>query len=69
MVKFLHETYPEGAHYAACGGVGVRNGAAGRIVLPYPAAVEAGAERIGHGVDVMFEDRPHELLKEMGRST
>jgi len=34
MVKFLHETYPEGAHYAACGGVGVRNGAAGRIVLP-----------------------------------
>jgi adenosine deaminase len=28
-------------------------------------AVEAGAERIGHGVDVMFEDRPHELLKEM----
>jgi adenosine deaminase len=29
-------------------------------------AVEvAGAERIGHGVDVMFEDRPFELLREM----
>jgi adenosine deaminase len=29
-------------------------------------AVELGhAERIGHGVDVMAEDRPHELLKEM----
>ena len=29
-------------------------------------AVEvAHAERIGHGVDVMFEDRPYELLKEM----
>jgi len=27
--------------------------------------VEAGAERIGHGTDVMYEDRPHELLKEM----
>ena len=25
----------------------------------------AGAERIGHGVDVMYEDRPHELLKEL----
>jgi adenosine deaminase len=29
-------------------------------------AVEAGkADRIGHGVDVMYEDRPFELLKEM----
>jgi adenosine deaminase len=29
-------------------------------------AVELGhAERIGHGVDIMYEDRPHELLKEM----
>jgi adenosine deaminase len=25
----------------------------------------AGARRIGHGVDVMYEDRPHELLKSM----
>lgn len=30
------------------------------------AAVEQGhAERIGHGVDIMYEDRPYELLKEM----
>ncbi|MBT9331973.1 adenosine deaminase family protein [Paracidobacterium acidisoli] len=30
------------------------------------SAVEQGhAERIGHGVDVMYEDRPYELLKEM----
>src|SRR6202007_592598 len=29
-------------------------------------AVEQGhAERIGHGVDVMYEERPYELLKEM----
>ncbi|MFT4113513.1 adenosine deaminase family protein [Silvibacterium sp.] len=29
-------------------------------------AVEvAGAERIGHGVDVMYEDRPYDLLKEL----
>jgi adenosine deaminase len=25
----------------------------------------AGAERIGHGADVMYEDRPYQLLKEM----
>jgi adenosine deaminase len=25
----------------------------------------AHAERIGHGVDVMHEDRPYDLLKEM----
>ncbi len=29
------------------------------------AVEEAHAERIGHGVDVIYEDRPHELLKEM----
>ena len=29
------------------------------------AVEQAFAERIGHGVDVMYEDRPHELLKEM----
>ncbi|OLC99608.1 MAG: adenosine deaminase [Acidobacteria bacterium 13_1_40CM_4_58_4] len=32
------------------------------------AVEEAKAERIGHGVDVMYEDRPHELLKEMARN-
>jgi adenosine deaminase len=31
------------------------------------AVEEANAERIGHGVDVMYEDHPHELLKEMAR--
>jgi adenosine deaminase len=29
------------------------------------AVDEAHAERIGHGVDVMFEDRPYDLLNEM----
>ncbi len=29
------------------------------------AVEQAHAERIGHGVDVMFEDRPYDLLKEM----
>ncbi|RRA50064.1 hypothetical protein D1Y84_09320 [Acidipila sp. EB88] len=32
------------------------------------AAVEQGhAERIGHGVDIMYEERPAELLQEMAR--
>jgi adenosine deaminase len=29
------------------------------------AVEQAGAERIGHGVDVMYEAHPHELMKEM----
>ena len=33
------------------------------------AVEQAHAERIGHGVDVMYEDRPFELLKEMAQST
>ena len=31
------------------------------------AVEEASAERIGHGVDVMYEDKPEELLKEMAK--
>src|SRR5215472_42015 len=32
------------------------------------AVEEAKAERIGHGVDIMYENHPHELLKEMARN-
>jgi adenosine deaminase len=31
------------------------------------SVMTAGAERIGHGVDIMHEDEPHELLEEMAR--
>jgi len=31
------------------------------------SVMAAGAERIGHGVDIMHEDEPHELLEEMAR--
>jgi adenosine deaminase len=31
------------------------------------AVEQAHAERIGHGVDVMYEERPYELLKEMAQ--
>lgn len=65
MVKFLHELYPN-VHIALHAGE-----LAYGLVPPeglcchIREAVEAGAERIGHGVDVMYEDRPHALLKEM----
>jgi adenosine deaminase len=66
MVGFLHGTYPE-VH------ISLHAGELAPGLVPYEGlcchirqAVEvAHAERIGHGVDVMYEDRPHELLKEM----
>jgi adenosine deaminase len=65
MVKFLHEVYPTVHITLHAGeleyGMVTPDGLCCHIRL----AVEAGAERIGHGVDVMYEDRPHELLKEM----
>lgn len=67
MVKYLHATY-RNVHIALHAGE-----LAYGLVPPaglcchIRLAVEAGAERIGHGVDVMYEDRPHELMKEMAR--
>jgi adenosine deaminase len=66
MVGFLHEIYPK-IH------ITLHAGEIAPGLVPYEGlcchirlAVEQGhAERIGHGVDVMYEDRPHELLKEM----
>ncbi len=66
IVGFLHGLYP-GVHISLHAGE-----LAPGLVTPeglcchIRLAVEiAHAERIGHGVDVMHEDRPYELLKEM----
>src|SRR6202790_621976 len=66
MVGFLHGLYPK-VHISLHAGE-----LAPGLVTPeglcchIRLAVEAAhAERIGHGVDVMYEDRPYELLKEM----
>lgn len=66
MVAFLHGLYPK-AHISLHAGE-----LAPGLVPPeglcchIRLAVEvASAERIGHGVDVMREDRPYDLLKEM----
>ncbi len=66
MTGFLHDLYPK-VH------ISLHAGELAPGLVPYEGlcchirqAVElAHAERIGHGVDVMYEDRPHELLREM----
>jgi len=66
MVGFLHKLYPK-VHITLHAGeiappMVTYEGLCCHIRL---AVEEAGAERIGHGVDIMYEQRPHELLKEM----
>ncbi|MBS1800616.1 MAG: adenosine deaminase [Acidobacteria bacterium] len=66
MLDYLHSVYPK-VHISLHAGE-----LAPGLVTPdglhfhIREAVELGhAERIGHGVDVMYENQPHELLKEM----
>jgi len=66
MLDYLHGQYPQ-VH------ITLHAGELGEVMVPPDGlkfhirmAVEQGhAERIGHGVDVMFEDRPWDLMKEM----
>jgi adenosine deaminase len=66
IVGFLHEIYPK-IH------ITLHAGELAPGLVPYEglcchirlAVEQAHAERIGHGVDIMYEDRPHEILKEM----
>jgi len=66
MVGFLHGLYPK-IH------ISLHAGELAPGLVPYEglcchirlAVEEAHAERIGHGVDVMYEEKPHELLREM----
>jgi adenosine deaminase len=66
MLDFLHGLYPK-IHIA------LHAGELAPGLVPYEGlcchirlAVEQGhAERIGHGVDLTYEDRPYELLSEM----
>lgn len=66
FVGFLHALYPKVHISLHAGelapGVVPPEGLCCHIRL---AVEDAFAERIGHGVDVMHEDRPYELLKEM----
>jgi adenosine deaminase len=66
VVAFLHEIYPK-IH------ITLHAGEIAPGLVPYEglcchirlAVEQAHAERIGHGVDIMYEDHPHVLLKEM----
>jgi len=66
MVSFLHTFYPK-IH------VSLHAGEIAPGLVPYEglcchirlAVEQAHAERIGHGVDIMYEDNPHALLKAM----
>jgi adenosine deaminase len=66
MVGFLHGLYPKVHITLHAGeiapGLVTYEGLCCHVRL---AVEEAHAERIGHGVDVMYEDRPYDLLKEM----
>ena len=66
MLKFLRPLYPQ-AHLTLHAGE-----LAPGLVPPdgltfhvRQSVMIAGAERIGHGVDIMHEDKPYELLQEM----
>src|SRR5271168_2269726 len=66
MLDVLHTLYPKI-------NIALHAGELAPGMVPYEGlcchireAIEQGhAQRIGHGVDIMFENRPHELLKEM----
>lgn len=66
MLGFLHALYPDVHISLHAGelapGLVPPEGLCCHIRL---AVEDAHAERIGHGVDVMYEDRPTELLREM----
>jgi adenosine deaminase len=66
IVDFLHGLYPKVHISLHAGelapGLVPPEGLCCHIRL---AMEDAHAERIGHGVDVMYEDRPYDLLKEM----
>jgi adenosine deaminase len=66
MVCALHELYPRVHITLHAGELGPGMVPQDDLHFHIRSAVEvAHAERIGHGVDVMLEDHPYDLLKEM----
>jgi hypothetical protein len=68
MLQFLKRQYPEVKIALHAGELTLGLVPPDDLRFHIREAVEvAQANRIGHGVDVMFEDRPHELMEEMRR--
>lgn len=66
MVAFLHDLYPQVHISLHAGELAPGMVPPDGLCCHIRMAVEvAHAERIGHGVNVMLEDRPYDLLKEM----
>jgi adenosine deaminase len=66
MVGFLHTLYPKVHITLHAGEIAPGLVTYEGLCCHVRLAVEVGhAERIGHGVDVMFENHPYDLLKEM----
>jgi adenosine deaminase len=66
MVGFLHGIFPHVHISLHAGEIAPGLVTPEELCCHVRLAVEvAHAERIGHGVDLMYEDRPYELLKEM----
>jgi len=66
MLDTLHQLYPKVRITLHAGELAPGMVAPHGLKFHIREAVDLGhAERIGHGVDVMYEDHPHELLKEL----
>ena len=66
MLDAIHGSYPQVHISLHAGELALGMVPPDGLTFHVRLAVEQGeAERIGHGVDVMYEDRPYELLKEM----
>jgi adenosine deaminase len=66
MVDYLHSIYPKVRISLHAGELAPGLVTPDGLKFHIREAVQLGhAERIGHGVDVMYEDRPHELMQEL----
>jgi len=66
MIDVLHRLYPNVHITLHAGELAFGMVLPAGLTFHIRDAVEVGhAERIGHGVDIMYEDHPYELLKEM----
>ena len=68
MMEYLHSTYPRVRITLHAGEIALGMVPPDGLTFHIREAVELGhAERIGHGMDVLYEDRPTDLLAEMAR--
>lgn len=66
IIGFLHSVYPKVHISLHAGEIKAGDVPPNEVCCHVRMAVEvAHAERIGHGVDIMYEQRPYDLLKEM----